>query len=87
MFRSRRSFPGLALVLSVLMAWIGEISHAGDLVPASADEPKANTLSMERAASYLDEVALTLQRDDEIRAFQAADRNQRPWIHFAGKQP
>ncbi len=34
----------------------------------------------------LDEVALTLQRDDEIRAFQAADRMERPWIHFAGKQ-
>jgi 3-isopropylmalate/(R)-2-methylmalate dehydratase small subunit len=34
----------------------------------------------------LDEVALTLQRDDEIRAFQAADRNERPWIHFARKQ-
>jgi 3-isopropylmalate/(R)-2-methylmalate dehydratase small subunit len=33
----------------------------------------------------LDEVALTLQRDDEIRAFQAADREARPWIHFAGK--
>jgi 3-isopropylmalate/(R)-2-methylmalate dehydratase small subunit len=31
----------------------------------------------------LDEVALTLQRDDEIRAFQAADRAMRPWIHFA----
>jgi 3-isopropylmalate/(R)-2-methylmalate dehydratase small subunit len=33
----------------------------------------------------LDEVALTLQRDDEIRAFQAADRTARPWIHFAWK--
>jgi 3-isopropylmalate/(R)-2-methylmalate dehydratase small subunit len=33
----------------------------------------------------LDEVALTLQRDDEIRAFQAADLTSRPWIHFAGK--
>jgi 3-isopropylmalate/(R)-2-methylmalate dehydratase small subunit len=33
----------------------------------------------------LDEVALTLQRDDEIRAFQAADREARPWIHFARK--
>jgi 3-isopropylmalate/(R)-2-methylmalate dehydratase small subunit len=32
----------------------------------------------------LDEVALTLQRDHEIRAFQAADRAERPWIHFAG---
>ena len=34
----------------------------------------------------LDEVALTLQRDAEIRAFQASDRAQRPWIHFARKQ-
>jgi len=33
----------------------------------------------------LDEVALTLQRDDEIWSFQAADRMARPWIHFAGK--
>jgi 3-isopropylmalate/(R)-2-methylmalate dehydratase small subunit len=32
----------------------------------------------------LDEVALTLQRDAEIRAFQADDRAERPWIHFAG---
>ncbi|WGS19632.1 MULTISPECIES: 3-isopropylmalate dehydratase small subunit [unclassified Bradyrhizobium] len=31
----------------------------------------------------LDEVALTLQRDDEIHAFQASDRAARPWIHFA----
>jgi 3-isopropylmalate/(R)-2-methylmalate dehydratase small subunit len=33
----------------------------------------------------LDEVALTLQRDNEIKAFQALDRAARPWIHFAGK--
>jgi 3-isopropylmalate/(R)-2-methylmalate dehydratase small subunit len=33
----------------------------------------------------LDEVALTLQRDKEIRAFQAADRAARPWIHFESK--
>jgi 3-isopropylmalate/(R)-2-methylmalate dehydratase small subunit len=32
----------------------------------------------------LDEVALTLQRNSEIKAFQAADRTARPWIHFAG---
>ena len=32
----------------------------------------------------LDEIALTLQRDAEIRAFQARDREARPWIHFAG---
>jgi len=33
----------------------------------------------------LDEVAMTLKRDHEIKAFQAADRAARPWIHFAGK--
>jgi 3-isopropylmalate/(R)-2-methylmalate dehydratase small subunit len=33
----------------------------------------------------LDEVALTLQRDNEIRSFQAADRAARPWVHFARK--
>jgi 3-isopropylmalate/(R)-2-methylmalate dehydratase small subunit len=32
----------------------------------------------------LDEISLTLQRDNDIRAFQAADRADRPWIHFAG---
>src|SRR5258708_13115996 len=31
----------------------------------------------------LDEFALTLQRDGEIRAFQTAYRAQRPWIHFS----
>jgi 3-isopropylmalate/(R)-2-methylmalate dehydratase small subunit len=33
----------------------------------------------------LDEVLLTLRRDDEIRAFQASDRAARPWVHFARK--
>jgi 3-isopropylmalate/(R)-2-methylmalate dehydratase small subunit len=33
----------------------------------------------------LDEIQLTLKRDEEIRAFQVADRAARPWIHFAGK--
>ena len=33
----------------------------------------------------LDEVALTLQRDDEICSFQASDRLARPWVHFARK--
>jgi 3-isopropylmalate/(R)-2-methylmalate dehydratase small subunit len=31
----------------------------------------------------LDEIELTLQRDAEIRAFQATDRTERPWIHLA----
>ena len=33
----------------------------------------------------LDEIALTLRREHEIKAFQAADRAERPWIHFARK--
>ena len=33
----------------------------------------------------LDEVALTLQRDRQIRDFQAADKAARPWIHFTRK--
>jgi 3-isopropylmalate/(R)-2-methylmalate dehydratase small subunit len=33
----------------------------------------------------LDEIASTLRRDGEIQAFQAADRTERPWIHFARK--
>ena len=33
----------------------------------------------------LDEVMMTLQRDQEIQAFQEADRAARPWIHFARK--
>jgi 3-isopropylmalate/(R)-2-methylmalate dehydratase small subunit len=34
----------------------------------------------------LDEIALTLHRDGDIRSFQAADRIERPWIHFAGNE-
>jgi 3-isopropylmalate/(R)-2-methylmalate dehydratase small subunit len=33
----------------------------------------------------LDEVALTLQRDHQIRGFQSEDRDERPWIYFTGK--
>jgi squalene-hopene/tetraprenyl-beta-curcumene cyclase len=61
MTRSRRILPGLAL--AVLAPWIGGTSRAGDLVPASADEPKARTLSMERAAGFLDETALDWTRN------------------------
>jgi 3-isopropylmalate/(R)-2-methylmalate dehydratase small subunit len=32
----------------------------------------------------LDEIQLTLRREQEIRTFQASDRAERPWIHFAG---
>ena len=30
----------------------------------------------------LDEILMTLQRDDDIRAFQASDRQRRPWIYL-----
>jgi 3-isopropylmalate/(R)-2-methylmalate dehydratase small subunit len=33
----------------------------------------------------LDEIGLTLKRDADIRAFQAADRAKRPWIYMQGK--
>ncbi len=33
----------------------------------------------------LDEIMLTLRRDDEIRAFQATDRARRPWIYLGQK--
>jgi 3-isopropylmalate/(R)-2-methylmalate dehydratase small subunit len=36
-----------------------------------------------RLLKGLDEIQLTLQRDDEIRKFQATDRIERPWIHFS----
>jgi 3-isopropylmalate/(R)-2-methylmalate dehydratase small subunit len=35
----------------------------------------------------LDEIDLTLRRDGEIRAFQAADRVRRPWIYLRSTNP
>jgi 3-isopropylmalate/(R)-2-methylmalate dehydratase small subunit len=32
----------------------------------------------------LDEIGVTLRRADEIAAFQARDRERRPWIHQVG---
>ena len=49
-------FSGLLLVNFAL--GIGQASRAGDLAPASPDEPRSGTLSMERAVGYLDAVAL-----------------------------
>ena len=34
----------------------------------------------------LDEIAATLRRDTEIRAFQANDRQARPWIYTTGAE-
>jgi squalene-hopene/tetraprenyl-beta-curcumene cyclase len=61
MMRSSRSL--LAVLPAMLASWIGGASLAGDLAPASPDEPLARTPSMERAARFLDEVALDWTRD------------------------
>jgi squalene-hopene/tetraprenyl-beta-curcumene cyclase len=58
---SRSFLSGLAPAL--VASWIGGATFAGDLAPASPDEPKARTLSMERAAGFLDEVALDWTRE------------------------
>ena len=57
---SRFSFSAMFLVL--LSFGIEATSRAGDLALASPDEPRAKSLSMERAAVYLDEVALNWTR-------------------------
>lgn len=48
--------------LMIGMFVIGRETRAGDIVPASADEPKARALSIERATKYLDEVSLDWTR-------------------------
>jgi 3-isopropylmalate/(R)-2-methylmalate dehydratase small subunit len=47
---------------------------------AFAVEPRRRTALLEG----LDDIGLTLRRGDEIAAFQARDRERRPWIHFSG---
>jgi len=49
--------------LTMFSSWIGGASLAGDIAPASPDEPMAKKLSIERAAGYLDEVALDWTRE------------------------
>ena len=50
------------LYLAMLVSGSGGTSRAGDVAPASPDEPRAKTFSMERAAGYLDRVALDWTR-------------------------
>ncbi len=51
------------LTLAIIATWVGDASLAGDLPPASPDEPRSKTLSIERAAGYLDQVALDWTRN------------------------
>src|SRR4051812_3404568 len=46
-----------------------------------AIEPRRRTALLEG----LDEIGLTLRREEEIAAFQACDRERRPWIHLTGE--
>jgi squalene-hopene/tetraprenyl-beta-curcumene cyclase len=57
------SRPLIALLPVILASWMGGTSLAGDLSPSSPDEPFAKTPSLERAAGYLDEVALDWTRE------------------------
>ena len=56
-----RHFLG-GLTIAIIASWICGASLAGEVAPASSEEPKAKTVSMERAASYLDEAALDWTR-------------------------
>jgi squalene-hopene/tetraprenyl-beta-curcumene cyclase len=57
---SRFLLTGLSLVALVFGSVEG--GRAGDLPPTSPDEPRSGTLSLERAAGYLDAVALDWTR-------------------------
>ena len=54
-----------------------ELRPGGERLQAFEIDPRRR----EGLLKGLDEVALTLQRDSEIHAFQASDRTARPWIH------
>ena len=53
-----------------------EIRYAGGVI-AFEVEP----LARQSLLQGLDPIALTLQREPEIAAFQAHDRTQRPWLY------
>jgi 3-isopropylmalate/(R)-2-methylmalate dehydratase small subunit len=64
------------------------IDLQGQTLTSPSGKPYRFEIDPRRRAGLLeglDEVAATLRRDDEIRAFQTADRAERPWVHFAGK--
>jgi 3-isopropylmalate/(R)-2-methylmalate dehydratase small subunit len=46
-----------------------------------------DVLRRESLLSGLDDIGLTLKRDDEIESWQIADRVARPWIWTAGARP
>jgi hypothetical protein len=53
----------LACGLLMVLTGINAAARAGDLPPSSPNEPKAKTLSIEKAAGYLDEVAIGWTRE------------------------
>jgi 3-isopropylmalate/(R)-2-methylmalate dehydratase small subunit len=60
----------------------GQVTTPSGKQHAFSVEPRRRTALLEG----LDEIAATLRRDAEIRAFQARDRAERPWIHRPGEE-
>ena len=60
----------------------GQVTTPSGKQHAFSVEPRRRTALLEG----LDEIAATLRRDAEIRAFQARDRVERPWIHSIGEE-
>ena len=58
----------------------GQVTTPSGRQHAFAVEPRRRAALIEG----LDEISATLRRDAEIRAFQARDRAERPWIYVPG---
>jgi 3-isopropylmalate/(R)-2-methylmalate dehydratase small subunit len=62
--------------ISVDLAQLTVTAPSGKRYPFSVEPARRDAL-----LEGLDEIAMTLKRAPEIAAFQARDREQRPWIH------
>jgi len=62
--------------ISVDLAQLTVTAPSGKRYPFSVEPARREAL-----LEGLDEIAMTLKRAPEIAAFQARDREQRPWIH------
>jgi hypothetical protein len=78
--RVRVEFINITPKIEELVGQIGVLAFL-----LTDEDPAKATLTMKGYATYFGRWLGTLQRDDEIRAFQASDRTARPWIHFARK--
>jgi 3-isopropylmalate/(R)-2-methylmalate dehydratase small subunit len=63
------------------------VDLAGQAVVGPLGNPHSFVIEVRRREALLtglDEIAMTLQRQSEIAAFQTRDRTERPWIYFEG---